>query len=92
MGKFAKALPEKFAALAQLSQETSQLTEAYSEEKASKGPGRPKGKSSNSNYESTTLLLTKSTKKAARRKLEDTESDMDMSELVSDLLDDWLKK
>jgi hypothetical protein len=51
--------------------------------------GRPPGKRSNPDFEQTTLLLRKETKKYANRALEDTGSKMDLSDLVEQLLTDW---
>jgi hypothetical protein len=58
--------------------------------KAPKGPGRPAGKRSNPDFESTTVFLRKATKKAANRMLEDKEIEMDLSDLLETLLMDWL--
>jgi hypothetical protein len=51
------------------------------------GPGRPTGKRSNPDYEQTTVLLKKKTKKAAVRMLEDAGKKADLSELLQTLLD-----
>jgi|ERR1700692_840511 hypothetical protein len=59
---------------------------------ATKGPGRPAGKRSNPDFESTTVFLRKTTKKSANRMLEDREIDLDLSDLLEVLLMDWLVK
>ena len=52
--------------------------------------GRPVGKRSNPDYEPTTILLRKQTKKTAHRKLEDTEAGQDLSDLIEKLLSEWV--
>ena len=47
-----------------------------------KGRGRPAGKRSNPDFEPTTVLLRKQTKRRASRLLEDTESSQDLSDLI----------
>lgn len=59
---------------------------------ATKGPGRPAGKRSNPDFESTTVFLRKTTKKAANRTLEDKEMGLDLSDLLENLLQEWLSK
>lgn len=54
--------------------------------------GRPRGKRSSPDYETTTLLLRKDTKRAVSRRLEDEEVGMDLSDLAQHLLADWLKR
>lgn len=51
--------------------------------------GRPFGKRSDPDFQQTTLLLRKATKKRAVRKLEDTSAKLDLSELVEQLLTEW---
>jgi len=51
------------------------------------GPGRPAGKRSNPDYEQTTVLLKKKTKRAAVRMLEDAGKKPDLSDLLQALLD-----
>lgn len=58
----------------------------------SPGRGRPRGKRSNPDYEPTTLLLRKDTKRAVSRRLEDEGGEMDLSDLVQHLLANWLKQ
>ena len=84
----------KFPGLAELSQEAPNLSEVFTQtpikEFGSKLGRKPTGKSSNPDYETTQLLLKKSTKKSAKRLLEDQDSDMDLSDLVEDLLKNWI--
>jgi hypothetical protein len=60
-----------------------------------KGVGRPNGKRSDPNYQATTVLLRKTTKKRATRLLEDMGEDMkerqDLSELLEKLLSEWVE-
>ncbi len=58
-------------------------------EPAGKGRGRPLGKRSNPEYEPTTVLLRKKTKKAAIRLLEDRDAGQDLSDLIESLLGEW---
>lgn len=57
-----------------------------------KGRGRPHGKRSDPDFKPTTLLLREKTKRAAARKLEDTQDLRDLSELVEELLAEWTKR
>jgi hypothetical protein len=59
---------------------------------AVKGRGRPAGKRSNPDYEPTTVLLRKQTKRKASRLLEDTESADDLSDLIERLLHGWISE
>jgi hypothetical protein len=68
------------------------LAPAVAVVKAPKGPGRPAGKRSNPDFESTTVFLRKATKKSANRTLEDNELGMDLSDLLESLLQEWLGK
>jgi phytoene dehydrogenase-like protein len=85
----------KFPGLAELSQEAPNLSEVFTQtpiKEISTKPGRkPTGKSSNPEYETAQLLLKKTTKKAAKRFLEDQESSLDLSDLVEMLLISWIK-
>jgi len=56
------------------------------------GKGRPPGKRSDPEYQPTTVLLRKQTKRAANRRLEDIGSDKDLSDLIEELLSNWLKQ
>ena len=57
-----------------------------------KGRGRPAGKRSNPDYEPTTVLLRKQTKRKASRLLEDTDSSDDLSDLIERLLGEWISR
>jgi hypothetical protein len=57
-----------------------------------KGKSRPAGKRSNPDFEPTTLLLRKATKRKASRLLEDTGSEFDLSDLAEALLGEWIAK
>src|SRR5579862_7105784 len=59
---------------------------------AARGKGRPPGKRSDPNYQPTTILLRKQTKKTAARLLEDANSGQDLSELIEQLLAEWTKQ
>ncbi len=62
-------------------------------ERAGKGSrGRPAGKRSDPDFQPTTVLLRKATKKAAIRKLEDTDARKDLSDLIEQLLNGWVKR
>lgn len=55
--------------------------------------GRPKGKRSNTaEYKPVNLLLRIQTQRSVNRRLEDEESKTDLSELVEQLLQDWLDR
>ena len=53
---------------------------------SSRGKGRPPGKRSDPDYQPTTVLLRKQTKKTASRLLEDADTGQDLSELIEQLL------
>jgi hypothetical protein len=55
-----------------------------------KAGGRPRSKSSDPRYRPITVVLQKQTIRQARRKLEDEERDQDLSDLVQQLLADWV--
>ena len=57
-----------------------------------RGSGRPHGKSSNPDYQPTTVILRKRTKRTAARMLEDQETGQDLSDLIEDLLTEWIRK
>ena len=59
---------------------------------AGTGRGRPAGKRSNPDFEPTTVLLRKQTKRKASRLLEDIESEHDLSELIETLLTTWISE
>jgi hypothetical protein len=52
--------------------------------------GRPRSKSSDPRYRPITVVLQKQTIRRARRKLEDDELDQDLSDLVQQLLTEWM--
>jgi hypothetical protein len=52
--------------------------------------GRPAGKRSNPEFEPTTIFLRKATKKTANRTLEDSGIKQDLSELIEELLQNWI--
>jgi hypothetical protein len=54
--------------------------------------GRPPGKRSDPDYQPTTVLLRKQTKKTASRLLEDTGAGQDLSELIEQLLAEWIQQ
>jgi hypothetical protein len=91
--KFAGALaklrkPQEVVA-ASPGQETPVTAAAEPPARAERGRGRPPGKRSNPDYEPTTVLLRKKTKRMAARKLEDSGRKSDLSELIQQLLDQW---
>ena len=53
-------------------------------------PTAKRGKRSDPAFERTTVYLGKKTKKNANRKLEDIDSEMDLSDLIERLLQDWI--
>jgi hypothetical protein len=57
-----------------------------------RGRGRPRSKSSDPDYQSTTVILRKRTKRTAARILEDQEIGQDLSELIEKLLMEWIQK
>jgi hypothetical protein len=57
-----------------------------------RGRGRPPGKRSDPDYQPTTVLLRKHTKKTAARLLEDTNAAQDLSDLIEQLLTEWIQK
>jgi excinuclease UvrABC nuclease subunit len=52
--------------------------------------GRPLGKSSNLHFERLTVLVTKQTRKTAQRLWEDGESEKDISDVIEQLMVDWI--
>ena len=57
-----------------------------------RGKGRPPGKRSDPEYQPTTVLIRKQTKKIAARLLEDTDAGQDLSDLIEQLLGEWIQK
>ena len=55
-----------------------------------RGRGRPPGKRSDPDFQPTTVLLRKQTKKTAARLLEDIDSGQDLSDLIEQLLTEWI--
>jgi predicted HAD superfamily Cof-like phosphohydrolase len=88
----------KFAALANLKPAESEqpspeksLT-VHREPKVSENKARSLGKRSDPNFKSTTVFIHQSTKKAANRLLEDKESTQDLSDLINQLLAEWVQE
>lgn len=94
--------PGKFGALAEFRQpkESDLIAPAASSKEGregtrpeptpTRGRGRPTGKRSNPEFEPTTVLLRKQTKRVAGRKLEDADANQDLSELIEELLNNWI--
>jgi hypothetical protein len=57
-----------------------------------RGRGRPRAKSSDPEYQPTTVILRKTTKRRAAHLLEDREMGKDLSELIEELLMAWLEE
>jgi len=57
-----------------------------------RGRGRPPGKRSDPDYQPTTVLLRKYTKRTATRLLEDTNAAHDLSDLIERLLTEWIQQ
>ena len=57
-----------------------------------RGKGRPPGKRSDPDYQPTTVLLRKQTKRTASRLLEDADTGQDLSELIEQLLAEWIRQ
>jgi hypothetical protein len=83
-------------ALAKLKQRPTQQSAALSAQplrsEPVRGRGRPPGKRSDPDYQPTTVLLRKYTKKTASRLLEDTNASQDLSDLIEQLLTEWIQK
>jgi len=62
------------------------------EAKPVRGIGRPPGKRSDPDFQPTTILLRKQTKRTANRLLEDAEAGQDLSDLIEQLLGDWIRR
>jgi hypothetical protein len=81
--------------LAKLREQPKELPEEVSETVETptvRGRGRPSGKRSNPDYQPTTILIRKQTKKSAARLLEDKNDERDLSELIDDLLVEWVEQ
>jgi hypothetical protein len=57
-----------------------------------RGRGRPHGKSSDPDFQPTTVILRKRTKRTAARILEDQETGQDLSDLIEELLTEWIQR
>jgi hypothetical protein len=57
-----------------------------------RGRGRPPGKRSDPDYQPTTVLIRKQTKRTASRMLEDINAGQDLSDLIEQLLGEWIQK
>jgi hypothetical protein len=57
-----------------------------------RGRGRPRSKSSDPDYQPTTVILRKRTKRTAARLLEDQETGQDLSDLIEELLIEWIQR
>jgi hypothetical protein len=87
--------PSKFAgALARLKPSLDQVETELprTEPSIARARGRPPGKRSDPDFQPTTLLLRKSTKRAANRILEDLDAGQDLSELTEELLSGWIQR
>jgi hypothetical protein len=78
--------------LAKLKQPQSVEPPATSEDPQVRGRGRPPGKSSHPDYQPTTVILRKRTKRTAARLLEDQETGKDLSDLIEELLTEWIQR
>jgi hypothetical protein len=78
--------------LKKLNQPSIEESPVTSETPLVRGRGRPHGKSSNPDYQPTTVILRKRTKRTAARMLEDQETGQDLSDLIEDLLTEWIRK
>lgn len=58
---------------------------------APRGKGRPPGKRSNADFQPTTVFLRKHTKNAAQRRLMDDPQKRDLSEVIEQLLAQWVE-
>jgi hypothetical protein len=59
---------------------------------ALKGPGRPPGKRSDPEYKQYSVLLKKQTHRQVTNILRDQEDSQDLSELLQQLLEQWIEK
>jgi hypothetical protein len=84
----------KFAGIFQHSfEEESQAAERIEKPAAAlKAPGRPPGKRSDPEYKQYSVLLKKETHRQVTRLLRDQEDGPDVSELLQQLLEQWLEK
>jgi hypothetical protein len=77
--------------LAKLKQAPTEHPAATIEVPMVRGRGRPPGKRSDPDYQPTTVLLRKQTKKTVTRLLEDRSAAQDLSELIEELLTEWIR-
>jgi hypothetical protein len=86
-------MDSKFSgALAKLNQQSGKQPPVTSETPVMRGRGRPRSKSSDPDYQSTTVILRKRTKRTASRMLEDQETGQDLSDLIEELLTEWITR
>ncbi len=78
--------------LAKLKQPQGTEAAATSEVPQVRGRGRPRSKSSDPDYQATTVILRKRTKRTAARLLEDQETGQDLSDLIEALLTEWIQR
>jgi hypothetical protein len=78
--------------LAKLKQPPVEEQPVIAETPEERGRGRPRAKSSDPDYQPTTVILRKRTKRTANRLLEDQEAGQDLSELIEELLLEWIQK
>ena len=72
--------------------EPAELEPPVHETVVTRGRGRPRSKSSDPEYQPTTVILRKTTKRRAAHLLEDREMGKDLSELIEELLTEWLER
>jgi hypothetical protein len=78
--------------LAKLKQPPTERPAAPMETPNVRGRGRPPGKRSDPDYQPTTVILRKHTKKTATRLLEDSNTGQDLSDLIEQLLTEWIRR
>jgi hypothetical protein len=78
--------------LAKLKQPPTERPAAAMEIPNVRGRGRPPGKRSDPDYQPTTVILRKHTKKTATRLLEDSTTRQDLSDLIEQLLTEWIQR
>jgi hypothetical protein len=79
-------------ALAKLKQYPAEKPPIIIDPPQERGRGRPPGKRSDPDYQPTTVLLRKLTKKTAARLLEDHDTGQDLSDLIEELLTGWIQQ
>ena len=84
----------KFAGIFQhsLTEEPRAVERAENRTTALKGPGRPPGKRSDPEYKQYSVLLKRQTHRQVTALLRDQEDGPDVSELLQQLLEQWLKQ